>query len=451
MTAGASIREKQAVRSAIGPHLLRRPGPRRGRPLAAATLAWALLHTGCGADGPEHVPASAPPPGGAAADSAAPAIERTLRVAVDLDAQYALVADARSRAATRVARASAVLEREAGLALRLVRLGMIELPPSEARAERLLDHLERQSAPDDADLHLVLAAVGAPAPERSEYVQSRYAGRTIFARSLAPFFDPGETDSLEAADAALIVEGVASIFGAMPFCGDAAMDDSLPPRVPEPFLSATNRGLVRLHQAFSFTAPGGARPTPEQARAALRLFEQASGARRCDPRAFEARARVLLAVLAPPPAAAPTAPPLPPAPSGETPEAAYTRCAELAERWPTGEAARCAGLAAVATGRSTDGIRFLRVWMAGHDDDSEAVLALARAVGRGGDDGAARGVLVDHVSRHPESAEVWMNLGIAEARLGQIEAARKAWQTVLRLRPGQPDAKALLHQLPPSR
>lgn len=42
----------------------------------------------------------------------------------------------------------------------------------------------------------------------------------------------------------------------------------------------------------------------------------------------------------------------------------------------------------------------------------------------------------------------WVNAGIAHARMGQPEAARRAWQTALRLEPGHPYATRYLAELP---
>ena len=47
----------------------------------------------------------------------------------------------------------------------------------------------------------------------------------------------------------------------------------------------------------------------------------------------------------------------------------------------------------------------------------------------------------------PSLAEVWLNLGIVYASSGGLEAARRAWETVLRHTPNHPEAKAYLARL----
>ena len=105
-------------------------------------------------------------------------------------------------------------------------------------------------------------------------------------------------------------------------------------------------------------------------------------------------------------------------------------------------------MAAARTGRGPEAIRHLRAWLAHHPDDGEAVLLLAREVGKGGDDGAARALLARFVEAHPEHVQARINLGVAMARLGDLAGARQHWEVVLQKAPNNADARDLIEQLP---
>lgn len=411
------------------------------RPLSRLPAALLLALWACG--GPE--PAERTAPRVALPEDGPPApVVRTLRLALRMDERFALVADAPERARRRVEVASAVLARQVGLGLHVASLGPFPPVPDPVRAGELLERLEAAADPE-ADVTVLFAAATAMEGTRAEHVAARFTGRAVVVRSLAARFDPSDTDALLAAEATLLLHGLGTIFGALPVCGDPIVSAELPPRPATLAFSPFNERLLLVHRSLDLRPEIAPRLSPESAKAALATLDAASPiVRRCAARELEARQRMLAAVLAPP------APPpvLPPAPPGETPEQAWTRCHELASRHPDSEAARCAGLAAVATNRTEEAIRFLRAWLVAHPDDPEVVLALARAVGRGGDDGAARGLLADFAQRHPGHVSVWINLGVAEARLGRLAEARAAWEAALRLEPGNPDARALLDGLP---
>jgi tetratricopeptide (TPR) repeat protein len=376
----------------------------------------------------------------------APAL-RTLHLALRFDERYALVAGAERRAREAVAAASRALA-PVGLALTIDTAAPIATSADQPGALRQLDALERALAaePVPADLVVLFAASPAPASVRSEHVAARYAGRAVFVRSMTLFFPPEETAGLVAAETRLLLQGIATIFGALPFCGDPLLAGPFPPTDALSRFDARNEALITAHRDLDFRGEAGPRVPAELARAAAAILADASPReRRCAAREFAERQAVLNSVLTPPP----PPPPLPSAPPDEAPEAAWQRCEPSARQNPGTPATRCAGLAALATGRIPEALRHLRVWIADHPEDVEAVLALARTVGRSGDDGAARAMLAEYVASHPDAVAIWLNLGVAEARLGRLAAARAAWQRVLALQPDHADARALLAKLPP--
>ncbi|MCK6569559.1 tetratricopeptide repeat protein [Myxococcota bacterium] len=429
-------------------------GGTRRRPVLGAALA-AMLASACGAG---SRPGAAPPraaqddpptpsmAGEAAARPATLPVPRSLRLAVRLDTQYALVAGAERRARETIDTASATLRAQAGLQLSVSSLERFAHGGPTTDVLRLLEAIERDPAPE-ADLTVLFSAMPAPRPVRAEHVGARDGGRAIVVRSLALYFDPADQTALAAAEAHLLLEGLGTALGALPLCGDPVMTGRFPPPATP---AAFGPGNARLLSALAVPgglvdAAGGLRPGPDAIRAIRAVLAGLpEGERRCARLAIDRRDAVLAAAVAPPP----TPPPMAPAPPDETAAEAFVRCRAPADARPGGEAARCAGMAAYTLGRRDDAVRYLRGWLAAHDDDAEALLALARTVGRGGDDGAARGLLADFVARHPESVDVWLNLGVAEARLGRVDAARRAWQRVLELRPDHPEARALIGKLP---
>jgi len=54
------------------------------------------------------------------------------------------------------------------------------------------------------------------------------------------------------------------------------------------------------------------------------------------------------------------------------------------------------------------------------------------------------------LQRQPELSDAWLNLGVVYARGGKFEAARKAWENVLKYTPNDSTAKAYLAKLPRS-
>jgi tetratricopeptide (TPR) repeat protein len=131
----------------------------------------------------------------------------------------------------------------------------------------------------------------------------------------------------------------------------------------------------------------------------------------------------------------------------DDPATALAHCGPLAEHMPAGPATLCAAQAAERSDRSEDAIRFYRALLAHNPDHAGALLALARLVGRDGDDAAARALLARCVKAHPDSIEARLNLGVALARLGDLQGARATWSALLERDPKHEEAKTLLRQL----
>jgi tetratricopeptide (TPR) repeat protein len=54
------------------------------------------------------------------------------------------------------------------------------------------------------------------------------------------------------------------------------------------------------------------------------------------------------------------------------------------------------------------------------------------------------------LQQHPTLSDIWLNLGVVYAKSGKFEAARKAWENVLKHAPNDSTAKAYLAKLPRS-
>ena len=117
-------------------------------------------------------------------------------------------------------------------------------------------------------------------------------------------------------------------------------------------------------------------------------------------------------------------------------EGAFLVCAPLADRAPSLFAAKCAGLAALNLNDFARAVLYLRAYLASHAQDTESHLALAKALGRSGDDSSAVALLTHVLNtpslrpKMPSLGEALYNLGIAHARLGRIERALTTWKQI---------------------
>ncbi len=429
------------------------------RGLTLSVVVGGALATACGAEAPRPAaPASALDRTGS---RPVPVVQR-LRVVALADDAYRRLPNHEARIGDRVDASSDHLAALFGLPLDLRRV--VPWTPSKAvfDLEGLLALVEEGEDPaPDADLILLFTAQPPPdAARMDDLVRSRYAGRMVVARSLTTLFEDGGGDALHRAEALALLHGIANVFGALPACGNHVMADRPAFRLADPEAGAAgwtdlNLALVRAHATLDLRTRKGHRRLPADVarKAAALLAPDAPGLPACAADAVMARRLLLetsaapLGPVPPKPGEADLASGLAALAAGRT-EEALRRCAAAAEADPSSEASRCAGLAAEKLGRSDDGERHLRAWLLHHEGDRDATLALARLVGRNGDDAAARAVLAAWVDAHADDADAWLNLGIAHARLGDVAAARRAWETVLQLRPDDADGKKLLRQLP---
>lgn len=424
-------------------------------------LSVALLAFACGGRRPPRAPEPSPldlsgvrPP---------PVVQR-LRVLALVDESYRRIPDFDVRITDRLAAVSDHMAALFGLPVDLARFVPWSAPDAARDAEEMLGALE--AAPADEltpDADLIIAFTAAPLPPRprlDHLVRSRYAGRVVVVRSLATLFPPGQRDRLHRAEVLALLRGLGTVFGALPACGETVMADRPPLRLGDPDAARSgwddlNLALIRAHATLDLRAgAAGSRVPADLARRVLAILPPPSAETACAAtRAAAAERRALLEAVAGPPAR--------PASSPESvaegisaleagdPASAFALCEPVAARRPMSPAARCAGLAAERLGRTPEALRYLRAYRAHHPDDRDVLLALARLVGRSGDDAGARALLQRWVDAHPDDVRARINLGIAHARLGDYDAARRAWQAVLDRDPENTDARDLLDRLPP--
>lgn len=376
-----------------------------------------------------------------------------LRVAALADGRYRRVAGWRDRIGDRLDSAADQVAVRFGLQLEVV--AVVDWEATTGDLDTLLGELEESRPVETVDL--VVAFTAAPPPRRARMphlVRAAYAGRYVVARSQAAYFRASQTESLHHAEVRALIHGLAVVFGAVPDCPPSLMAQRAtfePLRRQHWRWSPLNLALVRAHATLDLRRPG--RVPPDMANAALELLARSPGAvAKCEPRALADRKVLLGAVLkaansAPPPVDDSVVRGLAALEAGDAAQA-YALCDPVSARAPDGPAPECAGRAADALGRWPDAVRNLRAHLVHHADDEDAVLLLAKAVGRAGDDEAARALLRRYVAAHPDHVRARINLGVAHARLSEFDAARAAWERVLTADPGNADAAALLEQLP---
>ena len=140
----------------------------------------------------------------------------------------------------------------------------------------------------------------------------------------------------------------------------------------------------------------------------------------------------------------------------ETAERLRSKEREVAQ-WETATRLRPDDPAAWATygyglgrvGRLEDAVRAYKTALYLDPENTEVRFALANAHLQQGEPGEALEQYQMLLARDTTLEGAWFNAGIALARLGQPEAARQAWQTVLRHNPAHAQAEAYLARLPP--
>ncbi|MGK0359668.1 MAG: thioredoxin-like negative regulator of GroEL [Bradymonadia bacterium] len=398
-----------------------------------------LLVSGC--SGPQRARVNSP------LDAAPPPapLTRSLTVIAYADPRWQLLVNHRERIGDRIDAASDQLLAHVGMRLDLREVRAWPTPVADLRAG--LDALQAADLAPEADLVMLFTARpvdGRATVDRLE--ASRYMGRYVVVRSLTPYLD-GDPVWLQAGEVLLIERAVARIHGAMPVCGMAMMGDGsgmLSRRMRAWRWHPRSLALVRAHAKLDL------KRRRLSAKAAGQVLEALAATGGCDRAAIEVRRGVLesLATRVEPQVNTSAV-----VLAGErlleagNAVAAFERCAPIAERDPD-RAARCAGMAAIALDDPDSAIRYLRAHMAHNPNDETVVLALARAVGRDGDDGAARSLLALYVAHNPEHLQARVNLGVAMARLGDYPGAKAQWTQVLARDPDHPAATKLLAQMP---
>lgn len=423
-----------------------------------------IMVAGCGGRGSSTGVSSA---GAAAPTAPARPITRTLRVAALVDPTYRKLPQFSARLRGVVADASATLEREFGLALRLEAMEPWTVP--EADTNEVIDRLEQVAPGGGADWVLVFSAHPPPRRARMPHVAaSRYAGRYVLLTSLGRFVPEGGP-RLRRAEAQGLLHAFGRTFGALPACGRGVMTQRIRAAAERgsTTFGPTNRALIEAHLTLPLAVgKGEARITPRIAATAITVLSRPGKDVDCDRPRIESRRRLLSEIVraaesdtSGEPEGGPAPEPVSPddgerqivtaamAILEQDPDAVWRACRSIAERRPE-VGGRCAALAAEALDQPEVAERYLRAWLAHHPADEDAVLRLARIVGRAGDDEAARALLADAVGRNPAFIAARINLGIALARLGDFTGARAAWRAVLDREPEHSEARALLDQLP---
>ena len=112
---------------------------------------------------------------------------------------------------------------------------------------------------------------------------------------------------------------------------------------------------------------------------------------------------------------------------------AYDRCRKVANHHPSLLASKCAGIAAEALGHLDFASLYLRAYLSSHPNDVAALSKLAKILGKKGKDREAvallrRLALEKSEQLGNEKSKILFNLGVAEARLGNLAAAKKSWE-----------------------
>ena len=122
---------------------------------------------------------------------------------------------------------------------------------------------------------------------------------------------------------------------------------------------------------------------------------------------------------------------------------ALNYCQAVANHQPQILASKCAGLAALELKEYSIASLYLRAYLSSHPNEIESLSLLAKSLGYEGKDEEAL-ALLKRLSFRPKSElqdkrnQILFNLGIAEARLGNLKRAKKAWS---QLDPNSGEAK----------
>jgi tetratricopeptide (TPR) repeat protein len=128
-------------------------------------------------------------------------------------------------------------------------------------------------------------------------------------------------------------------------------------------------------------------------------------------------------------------------------EKAFQICQNIAKRKPSTLASKCAGLSAVSLGQTEDAIKFLRAYLGMNPRDEIVLLALAKQIGKNGDDQSALALLLNVLEINPKNSLALLNAGIAYVRLQRYLEAEKYLKSIDREAKEYGNALELLGQI----
>jgi tetratricopeptide (TPR) repeat protein len=131
---------------------------------------------------------------------------------------------------------------------------------------------------------------------------------------------------------------------------------------------------------------------------------------------------------------------------------AFNQCKLIANHHPSLLASKCAGIAAEALGQLDLASLYLRAYLSSHPNDIESLSKLAKVLGKSGKDKEAVALLRRLALEKPnqlglEKSRILFNLGVAEAKLGNLDAAKAAWQKLDKSSKAYLEATELLDRL----
>jgi tetratricopeptide (TPR) repeat protein len=131
----------------------------------------------------------------------------------------------------------------------------------------------------------------------------------------------------------------------------------------------------------------------------------------------------------------------------QKPELAYQKCQPIASHKPSTLASKCAGLASVQLNDSENAIRFLRAYLGVNPKSEESILALAKQIGKNGDDLSALSLLMQALEINPSMPKTLLNIGIAYIRLQKYEKAKDYLNQINSTASEYQDAQQLIKQI----
>ncbi len=383
-------------------------------------------------------------------------IKKTLRVALYADETYALIPNAQTRISRRMQAVSEQLDAAFGLSLSWGQVENAYLDWGRRKNDRsvldgsqtlagLWSELEQRAWSPDADLVILFSV--AQLPQRattSDLENSHFASPFVVVRSLTPLYEVNDDESLHRAESSMLLWSIARVLGVLdcyePLPARAA--DSLWP----PQWTNFEKALIEVNLNMFYAG----RPwviLPQQAQKMLEVMQKEGAS--CLPQALRSRRALLNQVPQSGLSRSMTWVQMAVANcyySHQKMRKAFEKYADLAEVNPM-LAARKAGISAVQMKDWDDAVFYFRAYLNSHPEDDEAQLELAKALGRSGDDGAALAVLSAFLQREPHHVGALLNLGIAAARMGQMEKARNAWTELLQIDPQNQDAASFLEAI----